>query len=81
MTSSSSPAAVQLLHRAHNTSDSAWVDAEFGGLLDAPSSNSIDTHWVLGQRRNAPRSVVYTAKIEHVGGKAKSSEDWKTRAS
>ncbi|GJN36544.1 hypothetical protein PR202_gb25416 [Eleusine coracana subsp. coracana] len=44
---------MKLLHRAHDTRDSAWshwLEAEFGGPLEAPENTDAGTHWASLRR-------------------------------
>ncbi|TVU45185.1 hypothetical protein EJB05_04660, partial [Eragrostis curvula] len=66
---------MKLLHRAHDTRDfawSRWLEAEFGGPLEAPENTDAGTHWASPRRLLPDYRLLTTVEV----GDGRSTSFW-----
>ena len=66
---------LKLLHRAHNSRDSAWarwLEVEFGGPMSAPDNTAAGTHWAALRRLLPDYRLLTTVEV----GDGRSTAFW-----
>uniref|UniRef100_A0A804PIH5 Uncharacterized protein n=1 Tax=Zea mays TaxID=4577 RepID=A0A804PIH5_MAIZE len=66
---------LKLLHRAHNSRDSAWarwLEVEFGGPMSAPDNTTAGTHWAALRRLLPDYHLLTTVEV----GDGRSTTFW-----